>query len=298
MQITTLIDIKTRLGESPIWDMERQRLYFVDALGQRIYRVDENGGDLRAWTTPSEIGAVALTRKNGLLVALRNGFHWLDLVSGAFEHIVDPEPDKPTNRLNDGKVDPAGRFVCGSMDTGEESATGNLWSLGPDGSIMQLDKDIICSNGPCWSPDGKTLYFSDSFRGTIYAYDYDVATGKARNRRNLITMDAERGGAPDGATVDSEGFIWSAGVFDGRIFRYAPDGSLDRTIEMPVCKITSITFGGAELDRLFVTSMAEPPLPKYPGDGPLKGSVFVIDGLGIKGRPEPEFAESGASHDE
>ena len=127
-------------------------------------------------------------------------------------------------------------------------------------------------------------------RRAIFAYDYDPATGAATNRRDFVTVDASRGSGPDGATVDEEGFVWSATVFDGRIFRYAPDGSVDRVIDMPVCKITSLTFGGPDLDRLYVTSMAEPPLPKYPGDGPLRGSVFVVTGLGVRGRPEPKFA--------
>ncbi|MDE0590537.1 SMP-30/gluconolactonase/LRE family protein [Halocynthiibacter sp. C4] len=238
---------------------------------------------------PSEIGSIALAREDRLLVALRDGFHWLELDSGELTFIANPEPDAAQNRLNDGKVDPAGRFVCGSMDTGEENPTGMLWQLGSDMSLRKLDDGIICSNGPCWSPDGTTLYFADSFQSEIYAYDYNVETGEAINKRVFVEMDKSRGGAPDGATVDAEGFIWSASVFDGRIFRYAPDGSVDRIIEMPVCKITSLNFGGADLDRLFVTSMAEPPLPKYPGDGPLRGAVFVIDGLNTHGIAEPRF---------
>ncbi|PRY22202.1 sugar lactone lactonase YvrE [Aliiruegeria haliotis] len=290
MEISVLADVKPRLGEGPLWDVKTERLYFVDALGKRVFRCNAEGGEMRAWTTPSEIGAIALAGKEALVVALRDGFQWLDLESGELVPIVDPEPDQPGNRMNDGKVDPAGRFVCGSMDTGEETPTGALWQLGTDLAVTKLDDGIICSNGPCWSPDGATLYFADSFQGEIYAYDYDVATGTAENRRVFRQMDASRGGAPDGATVDAEGFVWSAGVFDGRIFRYAPDGTVDREIEMPVCKITSIAFGGANLNRLLVTSMAEPPLPKYPGDGPLRGSLFVIDGLGVSGRPEPHFA--------
>ncbi|MCV6823496.1 MULTISPECIES: SMP-30/gluconolactonase/LRE family protein [Halocynthiibacter] len=290
MQISVFADVKPLLGESPLWDAETQRLYFIDGLGKRIFRTDGNGANITSWIMPSEIGSIALAREDRLLVALRDGFHWLDLESGELTFIANPEPDAAKNRLNDGKVDPAGRFVCGSMDTGEESPTGMLWQLGSGMSLRKLDNGIICSNGPCWSPDGTTLYFADSFQSEIYAYDYDVKTGSATNKRVFVEMDKSRGGAPDGATVDAEGFIWSAGVFDGRIFRYAPDGSVDRIIEMPVCKITSLNFGGADLDRLFVTSMAEPPLPKYPGDGPLRGAVFVIDGLPTHGIAEPRFA--------
>ncbi|MEM7567528.1 MAG: SMP-30/gluconolactonase/LRE family protein, partial [Pseudomonadota bacterium] len=246
--------------------------------------------EMRAWTVPSPIGAMALRSRGGAVVALTNGFHGLDLETGALDVWTDPEPDLDTNRLNDGKVDPGGRFVCGSMDMGEASPSGALWSLGPDHRTTRLDDGIICSNGPCWSPDGRTLYFADSFKGTIYAYDYDPKTGAATNRRDFVRVDSPVGGAPDGATVDAEGFVWSATVFDGRIIRYAPDGGIDREIRMPVVKTTSVAFGGPELDTLFVTSMAEPPLPKYPGDGPQRGALFAIRGLGVRGLPERRFA--------
>lgn len=290
LNIEVLIDVKPLLGEGPLWDAEEERLYFIDALGRRIFRCTEDGGQVRSWAVPSRIGSMALRRGGGAIVALADGFHELDFGSGDLKKLFDPEPDLPNNALNDGKVDPQGRFLCGSMDMKEEASTGALWRLDPDLNGTKLDEGIICSNGPCWSPDGKTLYFADSFKGTIYAYAYDPIAGTATNRRTFVTVDGARGGGPDGATVDEDGFVWSATVFDGRIFRYAPDGSVDRIIEMPVCKITSVTFGGPDLDRLYVTSMAEPPLPKYPGDGPLRGAVFVVTGLGVRGRPEPKFA--------
>lgn len=289
-RIDVLIDVKPLLGEGPLWDADAERLYFIDALGRRIFRCTADGGELRAWTVPSRIGSMALRQQGAAIAALADGFHEIDFDTGDLKKLCDPEPEFPNNALNDGKVDPEGRFLCGSMDMGEEAATGALWRLDPDLSVTKLDDGIICSNGPCWSPDGRTLYFADSFKGTIFAYDYDPTTGAATGRRNFVSVDDRRGGGPDGATVDADGFVWSATVFDGRIFRYAPDGSVDRIIEMPVCKVTSLTFGGPELDRLYVTSMAEPPLPKYPGDGPLRGSVFVVDGLGVRGRPEPKFA--------
>lgn len=290
MKINVIADVKPLLGESPLWDPEAERLYFIDSLGKRVFRCTADGGEMRAWTVPSEIGAMALAKNNTTIVALRDGFHRLDMDSGELQHIVDPEPGLATNRLNDGKVDPVGRFLAGSMDTGESNPTGALWALDVDGTVRKLDENIICSNGQCWAPDGKTLYFADSFTGSISAYDYDVGTGAATNKRTFVEVDGSRGGAPDGATVDAEGYVWSATVFDGRIFRYAPDGRIDRVIEMPVVKVTSVAFGGPDLDTLYVTSMAEPPLPKYPGDGPLRGSLFAVTGLGVKGRPERRYA--------
>ena len=290
MEISVVADVKPVLGEGPLWDVEAERLWFIDSLGARIFRCTAEGAEMRAWTVPSAIGSMCLRAGGGALVALTDGFHALDLETGETTHLVDPEPDRPGNRLNDGKVDPKGRFLCGSMDMGEEAATGSLWRLDPDMSVHELEREIICSNGPCWSPDGRTLYFSDSFSGVISAFDYDPDTGAATNRRPFASLPTDRAGAPDGATVDAEGCVWSACVFDGRIFRFTPDGEIDRIVEMPVRKVTSVAFGGQDLATLYVTSMAEPPLPKYPGDGPLRGATFGIDGLGVQGRPERRFA--------
>jgi sugar lactone lactonase YvrE len=290
MRISVVADVKPLLGESPLWDPEAERLYFIDALGRRVFRCTEAGAEFRAWTVPSRIGSLALRQSGGAVVALRDGFHALDFDSGEVTPLCIPETWDTTVALNDGKVDHQGRFWCGSMDLGESAATGTLWRLDADLGAMRMADGIVCSNGPAWAPDGRTFYFADSFQGIIWAFDSDPATGRIANRRDFAKVPADRGGAPDGATVDSEGCLWSATVFDGRIRRYAPDGRVDRVIEMPVCKITSLAFGGPSLDRLFVTSMAEPPLPKYPGDGPMRGSVFVIDGLGVTGLPEPRFA--------
>jgi len=290
MQISVIADVKPILGEGPLWDHTTDRLYFIDALGRRVFRCTEYGAEMRAWTVPSRIGSMALRQTGGAVVALVDGFYALDFNSCDVTPLAMIASPATSNALNDGKVDPAGRFICGSMDMAEAAPTGTLWQLGADLRIRALEHGIICSNGPCWSPDGRTLYFADSFLGRIFAYDYDVTSGATSNRRVFVQTDRSRGGAPDGATVDAEGCVWSATVFDGRIFRYSPDGRIDRVIDMPVCKITSLAFGGPNLDRLFVTSMAEPPLPKYPGDGPLRGALFAIDGLGFTGRPEPRFA--------
>ena len=289
-RIDVLVDVKPRLGEGPLWDVREERLYFVDSLGDRLFRCRADGRELQTFEVPGHVGAMALREEGGALLALADGFHRYDLDSHESVLLVDPEPELLGNRLNDGKVDRQGRFVCGSMDTAEEAPSGRLWSLEADLEPRLLDTDIICSNGPCFSPDGTTLYFADSFRGVIYAYDYDVATGEVSGRREFVRPETRPGGAPDGATVDAEGCLWTALVFDGRIVRYAPDGSLDREIEMPVVKTTSVAFGGLGLDTLFVTSMAHPPLPKYPGDGPLRGALFAISGLGVRGLPERRFA--------
>jgi L-arabinonolactonase len=290
MRIEVLVDVKTILGEGPLWDVDEQRLYWIDSFGCNVFRSTADGREIRAWDVPDKIGSMALRRQGGAVLSLASGFHLLDFKTGDTSLIVDPEPDKPKNRINDGKVDKQGRFVAGSMDTMEEGPNGALYRLDPDLSLHTLDTGIIVSNGPCWSPDGATFYFADTWTGEIWAYDYDQSTGGVSNRRTFVKVDTSKGGAADGSTVDAEGCVWNALVYDGRIVRYTPDGRVDRIIEMPVKKVTSVMFGGPDLDILVVTSMAKPPLPRFPGDGVLRGSLFAIHGLGVKGVPEPRFA--------
>jgi sugar lactone lactonase YvrE len=238
---------------------------------------------------PSKVGSVALHRDGGAVVALADGVHMLDLTTGSSEPIA-LVPDLPARTaLNDGKVDRRGRFISGSMDTMEAGPNGSLYRVDPDFKITKLDSNIIVSNGPCFSPDDKTFYFADSWSGEIWAYDYDINTGSVSNRRTFTKIDTSTGGAADGSTVDAEGCLWNAQVYDGKLKRYTPDGKVERVIDMPVKKVTSVMFGGPNLDILFVTSMAKPPLPRCPGDGVLRGSLFAIYDLGIKGVPEPRF---------
>jgi L-arabinonolactonase len=290
MRIEVLVDVKTTLGEGPLWDVDQQRLYWIDSFDGRVFRATADGRELRAWDVPQKIGSMAIRKDgDGAVVSLQRGFHLLDFKTGDVTLVYDPEPDLPSNRLNDGKVDKRGRFIAGSMDTGEEAASGGLYSLSTDLKVTKLESDIICSNGPCWSPDSRFFYFQDTWSGEIWAYDYDLETGAVSNRRTFAKVDTSKGGAADGSTVDAEGYLWTALVYDGRLVRHAPDGSVDRIIDMPVKKITSVMFGGPNLDILFVTSMARQPLPRFPGDGVLRGSLFAIHDLGIRGLPESRF---------
>ncbi|MHA6688685.1 SMP-30/gluconolactonase/LRE family protein [Mesorhizobium sp. A556] len=290
MNIEIVADVKTTLGEGPLWDVEQQRLYWIDSFDGRVFRSTHDGREIRAWDVPMKIGSMAVRKDGtGAIVALQRGFHLLDFKTGDVELIHDPEPGKADNRLNDGKVDKRGRFVAGSMDTMESGPNGALYRVDPDLSVHTLDTGIIVSNGPCWSPDGNIFYFTDTWTGEIWAYDYDQETGEVSNRRTFTKVDMSGGGAADGSTVDAEGCLWNALVYDGKIVRYRPDGSAERIIEMPVKKVTSVMFGGPDLDILYVTSMAKPPLPRFPGDGVLRGSLFAIKGLGVKGLPESRF---------
>ncbi|MDA8250886.1 MAG: SMP-30/gluconolactonase/LRE family protein [Rhodospirillales bacterium] len=290
MRIEVLVDVKPTLGEGPLWDVDEQRLYWIDSFDGRVFRCTADGREVRAWDVPQKIGSMCLRKSGGAVVSLERGFHFLDFGTGEVSLIADPEPDRPNNRLNDGKVDKRGRFVAGSMDTMEEGPNGALYRLDPDLKVTKLESGIVVSNGPCWSPDGKTLYFTDTWSGAISAYDYDQTTGAIANKRTFCTRSKTDGGGFDGATVDAEGCVWSAQVYVGQMVRYRPDGSVDRVIAMPVKKVTSAMFGGPNLDVLYVTSMARPPLPRFPGDGALRGSLFAIHDLGVRGVPETRFA--------
>lgn len=224
MRIEVLVDVKTTLGEGPVWDVEQQRLYWIDSADGRILRCTDDGRELRAWEVGQKIGSMAL-RQDGesAIVALQNGVHTLDLKSGELNLIADPEPHLPDNRLNDGKVDRQGRFIFGSMDTQEDNASAKLYRLDADLSLHTLDESIIVSNGPCWSPSGDTFYFCDTWSGEIWAYDYDLATGNVSNRRTFAKVDTRGGGAADGCTVDAEGCLWQALVYAGKLVRYTPE---------------------------------------------------------------------------
>jgi len=288
LRVELIIDAKAELGEGPLWDVTEERLYWIDSYGPAVHRSDLAGGDRKSWTLPEPIGSMALRAKGGAVVALRSGFHFLDLASGEVERINETQPGELRPRLNDGKVDRQGRFVAGSMDYAESEPVGRLFRLDPDLTLHTLDDGIICSNGPCWSPDGRTLYFADSYKKTIFAYDYDTQSGTVRSRRSFAIFTGRLTGFPDGATVDAEGFVWSAEVYAGRLVRFNPEGVIDRIIGLPVYSTTSLAFGGPNLDIVFVTSMARPHNGAYHPEREA-GMVFAIHGTGVRGLPEPRF---------
>jgi L-arabinonolactonase len=288
VKITPLVDCKTLLGEGPLWDVREQRLYWIDSLGNAAFRCDANGQGVERWDMPGNIGSMALREDGGAILSLSDGFYLFDFETGKASLLKAVKHKSQTVRLNDGKVDRRGRFVSGSLETTETEPLGLLYSLGTDHSVTQIDDNITVSNGPCWSPDGSIFYFADSRARTIFAYDYDLGTGAVANKRTLCTFGDEDG-LPDGATVDAEGCIWSAGVYAGKIHRFAPDGTRLLTFDFPAVCVTSVMFGGADLDRLYVTSMIKAPVPGIEDPGERPGWLFVIDGLGATGLPEYRY---------
>lgn len=287
LRIEIFSEDRNALGEGPLWDVAEQRLYWIDSYKPAVYSADVTGGNRREWLLPEPVGSLALREKGGAIVSLRSGFHALDFTTGKVSLIAETQPGELTPRMNDGKVDRQGRFIAGSMDFEERNGVGKLFRLDADLSLHELDCDIICSNGPCFSLDGKTLYFADTGKRVIYAYDYDTATGDVRSRRIFTSFENLRG-LPDGATVDQDGFVWSTEVYSGRLIRFDPDGVVDRIVGLPVQSTTSLTFGGPNLDVAFVTSMARPFNHQYHREYEA-GCVFAIHGLGVRGVPELRF---------
>ncbi len=299
--IECVVNDANHLGEGPIWDVEEGVLYWVDGTGRRvgnpsIWRLDPRTGQTKSWSLEHDVGAMALRQGGGAVLALDDGFYFFDFDTGALELVELIESDEPRSRLNDGKVDRRGRFIAGGMDDLEEIGLCGLWRLDPDLKTTKIDDGIICSNGPCWSPDDKTFYFADTFQHIMWAYDYDIETGSVANKRDFASSTDEAG-FYDGSTVDAEGYIWNAMVIGGELIRYSPDGEVERRIGMPVKNITSVNFGGSNLDEIYVTSMARVSHPathdhfvkqKQPQFG--AGALFRIRGLGIQGVEEPRFA--------
>ncbi|MDX1581870.1 MAG: SMP-30/gluconolactonase/LRE family protein, partial [Alphaproteobacteria bacterium] len=284
MHIDRVGSTRDKLGEGPVWDGRGNALFWIDSISRTVHRLDAASGDVWSWGVPGMIGSLCLCEDGTLIVALETGFHRLDLRTGRTELIFDPEADEPRTRFNDGKTDRQGRFVAGTMVTRKEDRQkplGALYRLDADLSVHVLDEGIMLSNGPCFSPDGETLYFSDSTTGLIYAYDYDPDTGDATNRRVHIDVGALNEGAGDGATVDADGNLWVALIRSSEIGVFDPAGKLQDTFKMPVALPSSVMFGGETLDELYVTSISDSLNRQAAGEW--DGALLKITGLGAKG---------------
>jgi len=287
-RIRRIGDTRDQLGESPVWDDRTQRLYWIDSLAGTIHRLDSATGELRDFHAPAPVGSMVLRRDGGAMLALHHGFSRYDFERGEVtSSVAEIDCKHSMVRLNDGKADPQGRFVAGTMHHGrahDEPALGGLYRLDA-GTLELLDTDIGVTNGPCFSPDGLTFYLADSARRSIWAYDYRH-DGAPDNKR-LFADTRALNSAPDGATVDAEGYLWSVLVQAGGVARFAPDGRLDRTVELPVKHPTSVAFGGPDLDILYVTSISKS--TNLTASEPDAGGLFGVEGLGIRGLPARLF---------
>lgn len=288
-------------GEGPIWCARERVLYWIDCLKPAIHRFNPATGkdEIVAANLPEMIFGLALRQQGGFVLVASDGISFLDVATGTRTEIGDPESDLANTMDNDGACDRQGRLWFGTSDDGEKEPIGSLYRLDHDLTFHKIDTGFVVANGPAFSPDGTIMYFADSLAGKIFAYRIDPSTGAASNRRIFAHLPSDHG-VPDGMTVDSEGFLWNAHLDGGRIARYAPDGTIDRVIEMPIRKPTSCAFGGERLDTLYVTSgsvdfppdpavLSAPAAEEEPGEGPVPGGLFAVD-TGFRGLPETPFA--------
>jgi sugar lactone lactonase YvrE len=277
------------VGESPVWSTSENLLYWVDITRGVIHRYNPKNGLDEKFRVPQPVSALALRERGGLVLASRDGFAFFDPLSGELEIINDPEENLPDNRFNDAKCDPQGRFWGGTMsNTHWNEPSGSLYRLDPDLNVTKMRSEVVCSNGMGWSPDGKTMYHTESFRYAIYAFDFDPSTGDISNRRVFATVDQKSGAFPDGLTVDENGFVWSVHNVVGKVVRYSPEGMIVSEVEVPVPRPCGCTFGGEDHNRLYITTARETLTDETLREIPLCGSVFVVE-PGVRGFPEPLF---------
>jgi sugar lactone lactonase YvrE len=284
------VDCHDTLGEGPWWDARTATLLWVDIEGCRLHRHDPASGATETTTLPSTASAVVARAAGGLALVMEDGIR----VTGPGRAGTDDarlfaplEHDDSSTRMNDACCDRAGRLWVGSMAKDSRPGAGSLYRVDPDGSVTRVLRDLSISNGIDWSPDDRSMYFIDSETRRVDVMDYDLETGRPSGRRTLAELPAGAG-LPDGMTVDAEGCLWVA-TWDGwSLRRYRPSGELDRVIRLPVARVTSCAFGGADLEALYVTSASTGLSEAELREQPLAGALFVVR-PGVRGLPATPF---------
>jgi sugar lactone lactonase YvrE len=283
MKIEKVGDIICTLGEGPVWNQETESIFWVDILQGNIHQYCNTTKEYKSLNTGQMVGSICLHTSHQLIAALENGFATIDLENEIITHIADPENDLTENRFNDGKCDPAGRFWAGTMNKSGGHPTGNLYMLDRDFSVRKIKSGLHVSNGLAWSVDQNTFYLIDTFQRNVLAFDYDQRTGNLTKEREIIKIPTAMG-KPDGMTIDAEGMLWIC-LWDGwKVTRWDPaTGDLLSSFELPASRVTSCTFGGKNLDDMYVTT-ARVGLPADElSNQPFAGSLFVIKNCGFKG---------------
>lgn len=273
MELEVVLDAADELGEGPWWSVDDRCLWRVDIHGRLLHRWGPATGRHDTYRLPGEIGFAVPTGGGRLVVGLRQGVSVFDPADESLQVLAHPAPERPELRFNDGKTDRAGRLWGGTLTDDEREPTAALHRLTDSGTLETVVEGVVVSNGLGWSPDGLTMYYTDSGPQTIWAFDFDAPSGRVSNRRVFATDDDCY---PDGLTVDAEGGVWSAKWDGSRVVRYAPDGSVTAVVEAPVSRPTSCMFGGPDLDTLYVTS-ARVGLDPHERDSTPAGCVLAVD---------------------
>jgi sugar lactone lactonase YvrE len=281
LEIAPIATVRSRWGEGPIW--WENALYYVDIEGRRVHRYDPASGAERSWEVGQRVGTVVPRDSGGLVIAGDHGFFFLDEESGALTAIGDPEADKPDNRFNDGKCAPDGRFFAGTISLAKKTGDARLYRLDRDLSIHEAFGPVTNSNGIAWTADGRTVYYIDTPRREVFAFDYD--DGQLRDLRTVIKtghIDA----SPDGMAIDRDGHLWIAFCHGACVACFDPaSGEELRRVDFPCLETTACAFGGPDLADLYVTTGVHAKVEEEHG-----GRLFVVRGLGVQGLPALSFA--------
>ena len=286
--IECVINARDQLGETPLWCPRSRCLWWIDIERPKLQSFDPATGQHAVFPFSSTfLGSLALHAVGGFVVALDNALHRFDPATGQTELIADIEPPQACTRLNDGRCDSRGRFWVGTMDAAIEQPLGSFYRVAPDGQASRLFGDIIVTNSVAISPNGRTLYMSDTRRFVLWAFDLDIDDGVLSNKRAFVDYTGQSG-RPDGACVDADGCVWNA-VFAGhQVVRYTPSGAVDRVIPLPVTNPTCLCFGGDDLRTLYITTATKMIAPDTLAREPLAGAVLACQ-PGVQGLPEAMF---------
>jgi len=283
-----VLDVRASLGECPIWSVAEQVLYWVDINAPSLNRFDPAAGGNVVMPMPESIGCFALRRDGGFVVALRGGFWLADVAGKLIRKVSDAPYDPAHHRFNDGRCDPQGRFLAGYMNEKRDASSAALVRLDPDFKQTRLISGMTISNGLAFSPDGRTMYHTDTPTQIIHAYDYDAASGMPANPRVFVRFTAE-GDRPDGAAVDRDGCYWIALYRGGKVARISPDGRVLAELAVPAMCPTMCALGGSDLRTLYVTSARQMREPDELALMPQSGGLFAMT-VDVPGLPEPAFA--------
>ena len=287
MDVELVCDAQAELGEGPIWDARRARLVFVDIHREQIHEFDPVTGRHESWSAGVAVSAIGLRASGGWIAAAGGSFVSIDPDHRRIITVAEVEPPERRTRMNDGAVDPAGRFWAGSMSLDGVAGQGTLYRLDANGIARAMIAPVTTSNGPAWSPDGRTMYYVDTRTRRIDRLDFDLESGACAHRRAFVDF-ADGPGRPDGVIVDGEGGVW-VGLWQGHgVHRYLADGSLDLVVPLPVACATKCAFGGAGLEDLYITTARAPLDEAERQQQPAAGGLFRVR-PGVTGQPSTPF---------
>jgi sugar lactone lactonase YvrE len=287
-RVELALESRSDLAESPWWDSEARQLLWVDLFAGSINSFDPISSENRSISVGQPVGMVAGRQSGGVVAAVRDGVGFASFETGGFDLVLGLEAHLPANRANDGYCDGRGRLWVGTMAFEQTPEAGSVYCINADLSVREAIRGTTTSNGIDWSPDGRIMYFADTALGRVDRFDFDIETGHIGKRQPFVTVPADAG-RPDGLTVDSNGDVWVALWGGHAVHRYTSDGSLKDVIAVPVARVTSVAFGGDELDTLFITTARSVRTPEEAAAEPHAGSMFALK-AGVVGLSPTPFA--------